>query len=159
LHQTWALVNSQPKIPSKGERNTQKIFGAVELYSAHFVYTHKKEKYFNHETYVEFIEIMLSHFYQKGRRIYLIQDNASYHKKAETYEWFNNHRKYIEVFNLPPYCPELNAAERIWHLTRVNATHNRYYDSKADLCKILLKTFDDIQKNPKSISGLIAPFL
>lgn len=159
LHQTWAVVNTQPKIPSKGERNSQKIFGAVELFSSQFLYTHKQEEYFNHQTYLQFTEKILSHFYQKGSRIYLIQDNASYHKKTETYEWFKNHRKYIEVFNLPPYCPELNATERIWHHTRTHATHNRYYNAKVDLCNALFETFEHIRKNPESISGLIAPFL
>lgn len=159
LHQTWAPLNSQPKIPTLGQRNTQKIFGAVELYSADFVFEHKNEEKFNHETYVDFLEKLLTHFYRKGKRIYLIQDNASYHKKAETYDWFTHQRKYIEVFNLPPYCPELNAAERIWHHTRVKATHNRYYDTKAALCNALFETFKDIQKNPHSIQNLIAPFL
>jgi len=40
LHQTWAPVNAQPKILSKGQRNSQKIFGAVELYSGNFLYKH-----------------------------------------------------------------------------------------------------------------------
>lgn len=150
-------MNSQPKIPTLGQRNTQKIFGAVELYSADFVFEHKNEQKFNHVTYVDFLEKMLSHFYHKGKRIFLIQDNASYHKKSETYEWFMSHRKYIEVFNLPPYCPELNAAERIWHHARVKATHNRYYDTKDALCNALFETFENIQKKPQSIKNLIAP--
>jgi hypothetical protein len=27
------------------------------------------------------------------------------------------------VFNLPPYCPELNSTERIWHDTRMEAAN------------------------------------
>ena len=33
--------------------------------------------------------------------------------------WFHDHRKNIEVFNLPPYSPELNAIETLWHHTSV----------------------------------------
>jgi transposase len=157
LHQTWAPVNSQPTILSKGQRNSQKIFGAVALYSGDFLYRHKEEN-FNFETYVEFLEDMLDHYYKKRHRIYLIQDNASYHKKPETYEWFTSNRKYMEVFNLPPYCPELNSTERIWHYTRMHATHNRYYETKKDLCNALFLTFSTIQKSPDLINGLLMPF-
>src|SRR3990172_681866 len=48
LHQTWSPVNAQPKILSKGQRNSQKIFGAVELHSGKFLYRHK-EANFNSE--------------------------------------------------------------------------------------------------------------
>lgn len=157
LHQTWAPVNAQPEILSKGQRNSQKIFGAVELYTGDFLYKHKEEN-FNFETYIEFLQEMLDHYYQKRHRIYLIQDNASYHKKPETYDWFKANRKYMEVFNLPPYCPELNSTERIWHYTRMQATHNRYYDTKDELCNALFFTFRSIQKNPDLIKGLLTPF-
>jgi transposase len=102
---------------------------------------------------------MQNHYYKKGHRIYLIQDNASYHKKPETHEWFTDNRKYIEVFNLMPYCPELNSTGRIWHHTRTEATHNRYYDTKQQLLNALFLTFSTIQKTPNSINGLLAPFL
>jgi len=95
---------------------------------------------------------------KNGYRIYLIQDNTSYHKKPETYDWFTENRKFIEVFNLPPYCPELNSTERIWHYTRMQATHKRYYDTKEALCNALFLTFSTIQKNPNLINGLLTPF-
>jgi len=101
---------------------------------------------------------MQDHYYKKGHRIYLILDNASYHKKPETYAWFTANRKYMEVFNLPPYCPELNSTERIWHYTRMQATHNRYYDTKEELCNALFLTFKTIQEKPNLINGLLKPF-
>ena len=158
LHQTWARRNSQPKIPTKGQRNTQKIFGAVAPHTAQFVYQHTEEA-FNYETYIGFLEDhLLPSFYRKAHRIYLIQDNASYHKKPETYEWFNAHRNYIEVFNLPRYSPELNAEERLWHYTRLHATHNRYFETKERLRAELFATFKSMQDNPQSFEGLLRPF-
>ena len=158
LHQTWARINSQPKIPSKGARNTQKIFGAVAPYTTKFIFRHT-EKFFNYETYIEFLEDhLLPNFYQKGHRVYLIQDNASYHKKPETYNWFQANRKYVEVFNLPPYSPELNAEKRLWHYTRMQATYNRYFDTKEMLGEELFSTFQNMQDHPESIQGLLRPF-
>ena len=97
-------------------------------------------------------------FYKKGHRIYLIQDNASYHKKPEVYEWFADHRKHIQVFQLPPYSPEFNAVERLWHYTRMQSTHNRYFDTVDELRQSLFSTFHDMQQNKHKITGLLKPF-
>ena len=55
LHATWAKRGSQPQIPTRGERHTQKIFGAVRLDNAGFIYLHQ-EDYFQWETYLAFPE-------------------------------------------------------------------------------------------------------
>jgi len=103
-------------------------------------------------------EVLLPTFYKRGHRVYLIQDNASYHKKPEVYEWFSTNRKKLEVFLLPPYSPELNAIERLWHHTRMNSTHNRTFDTKDELCNSLFDTFGDIQRHPEIIMGYLSLF-
>jgi transposase len=152
-------VASQPHIPTRGERNTQKIFGAVRLDTAQFTYLHQSD-YFQWETYVAFLDqVLVPAFYRRGHRVFLIQDNASYHKKRETYQWFAQHRRYVEVFQLPPYCPELNATERIWNYTRKHATHNRYFEQPQCLCRALYRTFHHVQTHPEEIVNLIRPFI
>jgi len=159
LHATWSRRGRQPQIPTRGERNTQKVFGAVRLDTAQFTYLHQ-EDYFAWETYWAFVDrVLLPTFYRRGHRVYLVQDNASYHKKQETYEYFAQHRRYLEVFQLPPYWPELNAQERIWNYTRKHATHNRYFDSPTELYRTLCSTFESVRRHPDQIRGLMQPFL
>ena len=55
IHQTWAPLNCRPEIPTRGQRNTQKILGAVALCPARFAWRHQTE-YFNHLTYLSFLE-------------------------------------------------------------------------------------------------------
>ena len=63
LHATWAKRGSQPQIPTRGERHTQKIFGAVRLDNAGFIYLHQ-EDYFQWETYLAFLEqVVVPAFY------------------------------------------------------------------------------------------------
>jgi len=75
------------------------------------------------------------------------------------WEWFKANKSWFHVKNLPPYCPELNAAENIWHHTRVKGIHNRYFDSKDEIEITLKKIFSGIQKNPNQIEGYLRPFL
>jgi transposase len=131
-----------------------KVFGTIELYAARFLY-HFQEV-FNASTYIVYLERLIrSYFPQK---IYLIQDNASYHKDGQVWDWFSAHRRNIEVHNLPSYSPELNALERVWHYTRMDATHNRYFLTLEELYGSLTSTFRSIQQAPSQVQGLLHPF-
>jgi transposase len=92
------------------------------------------------------------------RKTFLIQDNASYHKDGSVWGWFKENRGWLEVYNLPPYAPEFNATERLWHYTRLTGTHNRYFISENELYGTLVKVFRKMQSDPNQIKGYLAPF-
>jgi transposase len=141
-------------VPVTGARKSVKIFGCVDIMSAEFIY--RRDETFNAETYLKFLDQMARKSYR--RKIFYIQDNASYHKDADVWQWFKDNKKWIEVYNLPPYSPELNATERLWHHTRITGTHNRYFDSEDELIGTLLQVFKKIQKYPSLIRGYLSPF-
>lgn len=158
LYRTWSRRGEQPEIPTRGQRNTQKILGAVSVPAGDFVWRHQTE-YFNAQTYLSFVdEVLLPRYYRRRHRVYLIQDNASYHKKPEVLAYFANHQRQLEVFPLPPYSPDFNATERLWHYTRLHSTHNRYFDQPEALCQSLFATFTDMQRHPEKIHGLLRPY-
>lgn len=132
-----------------------KIFGSVDVLKAVFEY--QMDEVFNAETYLDFLEQIAKKYHRK--KICYIQDNASYHKDKDVWAWFGEHRRQIEVFNLPPYSPELNAIETVWHHVRMTGTHNRYFDSRDEIVDTLHQVFGDIRKNPSQIRGYMAPFL
>jgi len=111
---------------------------------------------FNAETYIGYLERILRCYYPQ--KVYLIQDNASYHKDRDVWVWFSDHRKDLEVYNLPAYSPELNALERIWHHTRLHGTHNLYFANQDELRSALTSTFRSIQKNPSQVMGYLSPY-
>jgi transposase len=144
-------------IPVTGERKSVKIFAAVEVYTAQFVY--RRDRVFNGQTYLDFLDRSLApQYYRRGQRVIYIQDNASYHKEAEVWEWFAANRDWLEVCQLPPYSPELNASEPLWHHTRVHATHNRSFKSEEEIMESLGKTFRSMRRYPQQIMGYLQPF-
>jgi len=90
--------------------------------------------------------------------VFLIQDNASYHKDKDIWNWFSDNRSWLTVNNLPPYSPEFNAAEPLWHHTRKQGTHNRYFATKDELGASLFSVFASMQKNPEQIRRHLNPF-
>lgn len=154
LHQTWARVGQQPLVPVTGQRQCLKVIGAVEVFSARFAY--EFVDVFNAETYRTYLERLARRWYP--HKTYLIQDNASYHKERDLWAWFRENRAWLTVTQLPPYSPELNAAERLWHYTRMESTHNHYFATFGELTASVTKTFTGIQRRPQRVCGYLAPF-
>lgn len=157
LYRTWARRGVQPLVPVTGARASVKIYASVEVQRARFVW--QQGEWFNGATYLEYLEgVMAPAYYRRGRRVYYIQDNASYHKVKEVWDWFGANRRWLEVQPLPPYSPEFNAAEPLWHHTRLQATHNRSFKDEAEILESVTRTFRDIQRNPQRILGYLRPF-
>jgi transposase len=61
----------------------------------------------------------------------------------------------LELIFLPPYSPDLNPVENVWRITKKKATHNRYFETKEDLKKVLFKRFNRYQGNPASLKNVV----
>lgn len=154
LYHTWSRWGCQPLVPVTGQRKGLKVFGSVEVFSARFLY--KFAEVFNAKTYLGYLKQIAKAYFP--RKTILIQDNASYHKDKDVWLWFSENRKWLTVFNLPPYCPDLNAAERLWHHTRVSGTHNRYFKTVVELSDAVVRVFKSVQHRPQQITGYLKPF-
>jgi transposase len=58
--------------------------------------------------FLDFLDKLLAHY--PGRKIFLILDNASFHKTPAVACWLEDNPQ-MELFFLPPYAPELNPTE------------------------------------------------
>ena len=156
LYQTWSRRGVQPLILTTGQRNSQKVFGAVDIRRPR-AYFAQSEQMFNGQTYTEFLS-SLAHRYRR-QEVFLIQDNAAYHDAPEVQAWLERYGHRFHLVSLPKYSPDLNAVERIWHHVRVNATHNRYFPTKQEFVSTLGGTLMDIERDPEQIVGYLNPFL
>lgn len=111
----------------------------------------------NAETYLGFLKQLATTY--KPHPTLLIQDNASYHKDQDVWAWFRANQEWLTVYPLPPYAPDLNATERLWHHTRLTGTHNRYFLTEDELVTTLTTVFRRMQTQPHHIRGYLAPFL
>lgn len=154
LHATWSRVGSPPEVPVTGDRKSVKILGAIDVWDTRFQY--RQEPVFNTLTYLAFLEQLARGYRHRGA--ILIQDGASYHKKAEVRDWFHARCDWLEVHQLPAYSPEFNPTERLWQYTRKNGTHNRYFASEEELVRTLTRVFTEMQSYPELIRPSLHPF-
>ena len=97
--------------------------------------------------------------HNKGRKVFLILDNARYHHAKFVREWVDANQTAIEFCFLPPYSPDFNAAEHVWRLTKRTTTHNRHFPTLEILHAKVSRRFNRFQGNPKSLKTAVARFL
>ncbi|MEW6041417.1 MAG: IS630 family transposase [Elusimicrobiota bacterium] len=154
LYRTWARVGHQPQIFTYGKRNTQHVFGAIAVYTLHFLY--KFAEVCNAVTHLKFLEYMVKKFYPN--KIFLVIDNARYHKDEQVRLWCKDNKRYIECWFLPPYSPEFNPMESVWKYTRKQGTHNRFFSNTDELRNSVISVFRHINRYPLSIENYILSY-
>lgn len=98
----------------------------MNLFTCRFTYRHDAP--FNAQTYVGFLEQIVRKY--APQKVRITHDRTSYHKDDEVGDWLREHRRHIQAHLLPPYSPEFNPMERVWHHIRLSGTHNRYFLQK-----------------------------
>jgi transposase len=81
----------------------------------------------------------LSSSISEGKHALLILDRAGYHL-SKMLRLPNN----ISLLYLPPYSPELNPVENLWHYVRSHYWSNRYYRDKKALEKAAHEAWEEV---------------
>jgi transposase len=92
---------------------------------------------------------------QRHPRVVLVIDNAPWHRGAPVAEALAEN-PHLELYRLPAYSPMLNVIERLWKVLRRRATHNRLFDTLADLKRAVrdgLRYFQTVRRRVMSLIG------
>jgi DDE superfamily endonuclease len=92
---------------------------------------------------------------QKHPRVVLLIDNAPWHTGRAMQEALADN-PHLELKRLPSYSPMLNPIERFWKVLRRRATHNRLFDTLADLKRSVRNSVSYFQTVRGRIKTLIA---
>jgi transposase len=68
-----------------------------------------------------------------GKKVRLVCDNGRFHCTRAVQLWLEQHRRQIEIYWLPPYCPSLNLIERLWGHLKRTVLANVLFRTLADL--------------------------
>ena len=140
----WFPKGSCPKVRSYPGRKSVAYSGFI-IPETGQLFTVKPD-WFNFETTIDSIrQFIASITLEAGKKLYLVMDNAPWHKKAkrliETKEEYADIRAAITLESMPPYSPDLNPIEQVWRITRREKTHNRYWSGLPALVSVLDEWF------------------
>jgi transposase len=153
LNYTWAPIGEQPVVQTSGNRKSYKVFGLIDFYTGSF-YSKGHEEKLNSESYMEFLEEVLS---KTRQHIILVQDGAPYHKSAMMKVFFKKHSKRITVYQLPTFSPDYNPIEKLWKKIKQAGIHLQYFptfDSLVLKVEEMMDFFGNVKKEVLSLFGL-----
>ena len=136
LIRMWAPKGQQSRVISPSVRHKVGFFGALNLKTGQLVT--QEAPTFSAQTFGAFIRYLLQ---ATHGQIYLILDNARWHRSKILKEFFEANQQRLVFIFLPAYSPEFNPIERVWRITRRKVTHNRYFPSIEDLRLSLVSQF------------------
>ena len=102
----WRPTGGREQVRTSFSRESVRIFGAMSQDELRI----KIVESTNSETFQEFLEEI-----RRDRpRLFMVLDNASYHKSKAVREYVESAGGDVELEFLPPYTPQLNPVETVW---------------------------------------------
>ena len=89
-----------------------------------------------------------------GKPVIIVIDNAPWHRSKALTQLLAEH-PHLPLYRLPSYSPHLNLIERLWKVLRRRATHNRLFETMAELRAALRASFCYYHKMRHKILSLI----
>jgi len=155
----WVIKGSEPKVKSAPGRKSVPYSGYVVPDTGELILS--KPSWFTYETVIESFRHLLNNYpVDDGQRIYLVLDNAPWHKKAvrliqkEALPEYQDIREKMTLIFLPPYSPDLNPIEQVWRITRREVTHNTFFANAKVLEDTLDSYFAPLRNPNEKLSAL-----
>ena len=157
----WYPKGSTPVVGSAPGRNAVPYSGFVILGKENGQLFVTKPDWFTFETTIQSIrEFLAAYPMPEGCQIYMILDNAPWHKKAKRLILDESNAEYADIrarlrfLDIPPYSPDLNPIEQVWRLTRKEVTHNRYFPDNTTLEESLDDYFKQYEHHTEKLANL-----
>ena len=155
LGYTWAPVGQQPLVKTTGKRKAYKTFGLIEFFSGRLFYQGIEGR-FNADSYIAFLSQVLA---QTHEPLFLVQDNAPYHRAAKVQRFMKEHAARLTVYHLPSYSPDYNPIEFLWRAVKRSATHNRYFPAFDLLLNSVEQALQYLAQHPERVRSLFGLYL
>ncbi|WP_341755238.1 IS630 family transposase [Candidatus Tisiphia endosymbiont of Ptychoptera albimana] len=146
----WIRKNQNKTLPTFSGWKRKHLIGAINLSDLQLVSTDNPKV--SGDYIINFLQKLEAENPNK-EKIYLICDNARYHKSKTVKEYLVNSK--IELVFLPPYSPNLNPIERLWKFMHRIVTNNKFYHNFAQFSEAIDRFFANIDKYKGNLLTLI----
>lgn len=143
---TYGLKGKTPVIKKTGSRFKCNMLAAISPQG--FMNWMVFEDNFTSKKCIEFLGRMIRQIKQK---IFLILDNHRVHHSKKVKAYVAKHKEKLELFYLPPYCPDMNPQELVNQDVKANSNNFRVLKSMKDLTINLRYYLTQIQFNEVKI--------
>lgn len=144
--QKWVKRGSRPTQGYYGGHVRQNVVGAVNPQDGQLVSLIVSHN--DREVFQAFLDTMAQEVPDRGKAIWLVLDNASWHH-AKSLNWHH-----IRPLYLPPYSPDLNPIERLWQHLKSHYLAGFITKYSEDLADKLEESIRDLLKRPQQLQSV-----
>lgn len=146
----WILKGKVKHLQTTAKQYRLHYTGSICLENKKIITQHSETV--NEDVIIEFLKKIEASYPEKVK-IYVICDNAMYHKSKKVKKWLEDSK--IELRYLPGYSPNLNPIERLWKILREKACYNKYYSSFVDFKDKIAEFFEQLDRHKDVINSRI----
>lgn len=128
LGQIWLEKGKTIKIPIAAGRQRKSVYGVLNVKTGKTTVLFADKQ--NQETTVVFLKKIRQKY--SGQEIFLIWDNAPWHKGQRIRAYLKRTSR-LELWNFPPYSPQLNPQEHVWKEVRKEVSNNHLFATFEEL--------------------------
>ncbi|MDI6819869.1 MAG: IS630 family transposase [Candidatus Hodarchaeaceae archaeon] len=143
LWKCWYLQGKLLEVETPGINERANVFITLDFVSGKLIYSvHRRRR--SREFRYHLRKLMKHAKRRRFKRAVLMIDNSPVHRSAESRRFLEENRRFLKVFNLPSYSPNLNEVEHINRQLKRGVCANVYHRSMKNLKKALrgyLKSF------------------
>ena len=143
---TYSLKGRKPIIRKTGSRFKCNMLAAISPQG--FMNWMVFEDNFTSSKFISFLGRLVRQIKQK---VFLIVDNHKVHHSKKVKAYVENHKEKLELFYLPPYCPDMNPQELVNQDVKANSGNFKSVKSMTDLTINLRYYLTKIQFNEYKI--------
>jgi transposase len=147
---SYAPIGQTPVIPTTGSRLKMNIISAIANTGILRFMTYVTSM--NCRLFIDFMRNLIKS--SNGAMVFLIVDNLRVHHGKMVSKWLEKHSNEIQLFFLPPYCPDLNPDEYFNHVMKQRFHSLPQPKDEEELRKTMGKILRQLQKSPKTIENL-----
>lgn len=160
---TWAERGARPVVHVRGRRQGRVNVAGVVCYRyghrSHFFYTlrvyHGRKSEPRSFSWQDYRDLIVATHQQLGTPVVWVWDNLSVHLRQELADFAEENTKWLRVFQMPSYAPELNPQEGVWSLLKRGIV-NFVATNLIGLERIVKRKLKKIQYRPELIDGCLA---
>jgi transposase len=149
LGRTYGLKGHTPIVRTSGQRQAINAISAINAQGAFWSMTYDGK--LNAESFALFLENFMS---SRRKNVFLVVDGHPSHRAKSVQKYVHSLRGRLELHFLPPYAPDLNPDEFVWHHMKSNGVSKKPLKRNESLRRRVERDLRDLSSNPALIRSL-----
>ena len=146
LQRTWGLKGQTPIVKTSGQRQSINAISALSNTGGfwYHIYTGR----FNADKLIDCLKDFMKY---RKKPVFLIMDGHPVHKAKKVKRYIESLEGRLNIYLLPPYAPDLNPDELVWHQMRHLGTSKKPLKKGESLKTRAIADLESIKANKKLI--------